>query len=196
MKETKEPDLKSKSGSEKSSTSSFHSDESYETIDSEDSSYSECPHGSDEECTCSFSDSYEESRFECPHDTDDECTCSFPSDYSRWSRSSSLKDHSESIFKDLKITQKDGFPYYPKYCREKIGEKKKMINGKRSRTTVYRKWVEIKQKSLAIDKISVLLDTMISLKKRLEKDKSKEFIRFLYHFGSRVVNQYDYLYRK
>jgi hypothetical protein len=186
-KETSESEL------EDSDVSSFHSDESYETIDSSeescDSSYDSEDYDSD------YSSESYESRFECPHDTDDECTCSFPSDYSRWSRSSSLRDHTDSIFKNLKVTQKDGFPYYPKYFREKIGEKKKMINGKKSRTTIYRKWVEIKQKSLEIDKISVLLDTMISLKKKLEKDKSKEFIKFLYHFGSRIINQYSYLYK-
>jgi hypothetical protein len=170
-----------------SDVSSFKSDESYETIDSSDNS----SYDSEEYDSEYSSDESYESRFECPHDTDDECTCSFPSDYSRWSRSSSLRDHTESIFKDLKLTEKDGVPYYVKYHTEKTGTKRI----KKKWKPVYRKWVTIHTKTLETNKYTIAINIIKDLMETYKKNSSGSYIKNLYKKGIRLTKFTNY-YKK
>jgi hypothetical protein len=174
--------------SQDSSVSSFHSDESYETLDSSETSSSSNEYSSSYDSEYSSSN---ESRFECPHDTDDECTCSFPSDYSRWSRSSSLRDHTDSTFKNLKLTENDGMPYYLKYHMEKTGTKRI----KKKWKPVYRKWVTIHTKTLDTNKFSVAINLVKDLMSKYQENPSSDYIKNIYNVGIRLNKFVDY-YKK
>jgi hypothetical protein len=175
--------------SEDSDVSSFHSDESYETVDSSDNSseYDSESYDSDYSSYDSDYSSYK-SRFECPHDTDDDCTCGFPSDYSRWSRSSSLREHTDAIFKNLKLTEKDGVPYYPNFHSEKTGTKRIKNKWK----PVYRKWVTIHSKTLDTNKYDVATNLIKDLIETYKKNQSKDCIKNLYKIGIRLDKFVNY----
>jgi hypothetical protein len=166
----------SNSSEDDSDVSSFHSDESYETINSS------------EEYDSSYDSSYD-SRFECPHDTDDECTCSFPSDYSRWSRSSSLREHTESTFKGLKLTENDGIPYYTRYHIEKTGTKRI----KKKWKPVYRKWVSIHSKTLETNKYNIFMDIVKKSIENYNKNQTPDYLKQLYKKGKRLAKIINYL---